>query len=72
MIVDPTLLEEQVQTGSLTVCMNNYREICGLSKPGGVAVDMKRIVHCCDVAHAKITQITETIQNLLKEDKIRR
>lgn len=71
-IMDPTLLEEQVQSGRMTISMNNYRELCGLAKPGGVPVDMDRIAQCCELAHGKTTEIIERIQALLKEDQQRR
>ena len=67
-MIDPNRLEEQVQAGNVIIAVNNYREICALTKAGGVALDMQRIVNCCEVASTKAAVLIETIQALLKED----
>ena len=72
MVLDPTLLEEQVRTGQMVVTMNTHRELCALSKTGGVPLEMDQVLRCCDIAFARVTAITEQIQTVLKEDEQRR
>ncbi|KAJ1550107.1 hypothetical protein HK096_008714, partial [Nowakowskiella sp. JEL0078] len=50
MVVDPTLLEEQVQEGHITFVLNIHRELCSISKAGGCALDLETIVQCSKIA----------------------
>ncbi|KAI8388656.1 ribosomal protein S5 domain 2-type protein [Radiomyces spectabilis] len=72
MVVDPTYLEEQVQEGSMTITMNIHKEICTLSKAGGIPLEMDQVLRCSQVALVKVTDVTEQIQKALADDKVAR
>ncbi|KAJ1657083.1 3'-5'-exoribonuclease [Dispira simplex] len=49
-VVDPTFLEEQVCQGLMSVSVNSHREICAISKTGGVPLDPDTILQCIQLA----------------------
>lgn len=65
-VVDPTVLEEQIQTTSLTVCMNANGEICMLSKAGGLALAPEQIQWCTRAALEKVDQLNDKIKQTLQ------
>lgn len=67
-IVDPTAKEEALRDSDLTITINKNREICQLSKPGGVPVDGVVLLECANRAYEVAVQLTELIYKLLKED----
>ena len=71
-VIDPTSIEENVQSGSVMVTMNAHRELCSLAKIGGVALEIDTISHCIDVAFSIIQQLGETIQEAVKADIVAR
>ncbi|KAK9727653.1 3'-5'-exoribonuclease [Basidiobolus ranarum] len=66
LVVDANLLEEQLRTGDMTIAMNSHREICTLSKAGGIPLDIEQVFRCSKIAAVKVQEITEQIQNALK------
>ena len=58
MVVDPSLKEEDVSVGRLVVALNAHREVCGLHKPGGVALPPGRLVECIRIASAKVAELS--------------
>ncbi|KAI7865246.1 ribosomal protein S5 domain 2-type protein [Spinellus fusiger] len=72
LLVDPTYLEEQVKEGGMTITMNIHKEICALSKAGGVPLASDQILRCSQVALVKVTEMTEQIQKALAQDKASR
>lgn len=43
LVVDPSLQEERVMDGRLTITVNNFREICSVHKSGGVALTTEQV-----------------------------
>jgi exosome complex component RRP45 len=43
LVVDPSLQEERVMDGRMTVIMNNFREICAVHKAGGVLLSPEQV-----------------------------
>jgi exosome complex component RRP45 len=69
-VVDPTSLEESVQESSLTIITNIHREICCLSKAGGVPIDHDKFMECVHIANQKTVQITEAIKAAIAESLV--
>eukprot|EP00158_Paraphelidium_tribonemae_P001469 Partr_v1_DN24430_c1_g1_i1_m66589 putative Exosome complex len=67
-VIDPTAGEEAVQLGSITVCMNSQREICNLSKAGGIPLEMDTISHCAEVAFVHIQSLSTQIKDAVNAD----
>eukprot|EP00794_Sanderia_malayensis_P006963 gene6964-7748_t len=70
-IIDPTELEEIVIDGHMTMAMNSHSEIC-CAKMAGVPLHSDQIMTCCNVAIAKVEEITELIRKCLEKDNIKR
>lgn len=71
-LVDPSLSEESIMTGKVSITMNTQKELCSIQKNGGTPVDMEIIVSCCDIAFSKALELDNLIQTLIKEDFRRR
>ncbi|KAI7828016.1 ribosomal protein S5 domain 2-type protein [Gamsiella multidivaricata] len=71
-IVDPTHLEEQIKEGDMTFTLNVHKEVCALSKAGGIAMEMDQILQCSKIAVVKVTEITAQIQAALDADAKKR
>ena len=46
MLADPTVQEEEVCVGTITVAMNAHREVCAVHKVGGAAMDTAVVMGC--------------------------
>lgn len=67
-LLDATLLEEQLRAGSCSISMNRHGEVCNIAKLGGVPVDAVGMLHCTNVALAKVKEISTFISRRLAED----
>lgn len=67
-ILDPSLKEESVAEGILTLTMNKHKEICCIQKSGGLAMSFEQINRCTKVAAQKAQQLTALINKRLEED----
>ena len=65
MVLDPCLLEEQIQQGEMTLVMNVHKELCTLSKLGGTPLDPSQLVRCSQIALVKATELTNLIRTLV-------
>ena len=72
LVVDPSQLEEQVMESDLTIAMNVAREVCAISKPGGIPLYSEQLIRCSKIATVKVNEITTLIKDSLKEDEVRR
>ncbi|KAI1315646.1 hypothetical protein EDD11_000539 [Mortierella claussenii] len=72
MIVDPTYLEEQVKEGDMTITLNVHKEVCALSKAGGISMDVDQILQCSKIAVVKVAEITAQIEAALAADAKKR
>ncbi|KAL9555642.1 hypothetical protein MBANPS3_002264 [Mucor bainieri] len=69
LVVDPSYLEEQAKEGDMTITMNIHKEICALSKAGGIPLEMDQVLRCSQIAILKVTEIDELIKKVLEDDK---
>ncbi|CAG8602502.1 14091_t:CDS:2 [Funneliformis caledonium] len=67
-VVDPTLQEEQIRQGDMTMTLNVHKELCTLSKAGGIPLEMETIIDCSRIATSKATWITEQIHSALEAE----
>ncbi|CCH44059.1 hypothetical protein BN7_3618 [Wickerhamomyces ciferrii] len=67
-VVDATLQEELSQDGTLTVTINKNREICQITKAGGLPMDALTLMDCSRKAYTIAEKITNQIKNLLEKD----
>lgn len=72
MVVDPTFLEEQVKEGDMTITLNVHKEVCALSKAGGIPMEIDQILQCTKIAVVKVAEITAQIQAALEADAKKR
>ncbi|KAF9157653.1 hypothetical protein BGX21_001866 [Mortierella sp. AD011] len=71
-LVDPTHLEEQIKEGDMTITMNVHKEVCALSKAGGIPMEVDQILQCSKIATVKATEITAQIEEALAADAKKR
>lgn len=71
-LVDSTLLEEQLRDSCMTVGMNKHGEVCHISKLGGVPIDAVTLLHCTNIAHVKVKEISKRIAKALEDDAKKR
>ena len=56
----------------LIVVVNQYGEVCCISKQGGVTVDALTLLSCTTVAHLRAKEMAKWLSSKLKEDETRR
>jgi len=66
-VIDPSNREEQAMEGTMTIMMNSQRELCGIFKGGGVAVDRALVKECMEVASMKAQEIDEVLRDSVKK-----
>ncbi|KAG5462875.1 MAG: hypothetical protein BJ554DRAFT_3124 [Olpidium bornovanus] len=71
-VVDPCSLEERIQGGSMTIAMNVHKEICCVSKSGGIPLDSDQVNTCVNLAYAKVAEVTDAIKAALGRDARRK
>lgn len=71
-IVDATAEEELLSQGSMTVTLNSNKELCQISKSGGLNVDAMQILECCQVASGIVDRWTKEIKQVLAADAEKR
>ncbi len=64
--IDPSLKEELVQDGQVTVVMNMHREICTLLTSGGTPLELDKLFLCTSVSSSKVTEITKIIRESMQ------
>jgi len=67
-LVDPSKAEEKVQTGTLSVAVNQFGDICGIYKPGGIPLSLDEIEHGVQIATARAKDLIDKIRATLEED----
>lgn len=68
-LLDATLLEEQIRESYVTVGMNRHGEVCQIAKLGGVPVDAVALLHCTNVALVKVREISAFITKRFGEEE---
>eukprot|EP01104_Vermistella_antarctica_P015412 TRINITY_DN5062_c0_g1_i1.p1 TRINITY_DN5062_c0_g1~~TRINITY_DN5062_c0_g1_i1.p1 ORF type:complete len:444 (+),score=169.41 TRINITY_DN5062_c0_g1_i1:142-1473(+) len=64
--VDPSLKEELIMSGRMTMSINSHNEMCAVQKGGGSPLSIDQILKCSRVASVKVAEITEIIHKFLK------
>ena len=64
---DPTLLEESVCSGSITLCMNAHAELCGVHKLGGCPVSVPDMVALVRSTAAQAPALVAALKAALAE-----
>jgi exosome complex component RRP45 len=71
MAVDPTLKEEQVMDGRMTMTLNAHREVCAVQKAGAPALSIAQILACARAAAVKVAEISELLHKALRDTEPR-
>jgi exosome complex component RRP45 len=72
MLLDATLLEEQLREGEVIVGMNRFGEICQLAKYGGTAVDGLALLRCTEKVLERVKEFDKLVKEELAKDEKRR
>ncbi|KIJ67446.1 hypothetical protein HYDPIDRAFT_84405 [Hydnomerulius pinastri MD-312] len=67
-VVDPSLLEQRLSAGLLSVALNAQREICVLQKAGGVPTAPDEILRLVDIAVTLAKDLDGLVEARLRED----
>ncbi|KAI9831626.1 MAG: hypothetical protein M1826_003235 [Phylliscum demangeonii] len=67
-LVDATLLEEQLREAELIISLNRHAEICQMAKMGGASIDALTILRCAEVALVLAKDLTRRISLRLAQD----
>eukprot|EP01102_Stenamoeba_stenopodia_P008509 TRINITY_DN2452_c0_g1_i1.p1 TRINITY_DN2452_c0_g1~~TRINITY_DN2452_c0_g1_i1.p1 ORF type:complete len:445 (-),score=155.29 TRINITY_DN2452_c0_g1_i1:29-1363(-) len=68
-VVDPSLKEEAVMDGRMTIALNEFGEICAVQKAGGTPIAIEKIIECSRIAAVKVVEIVSIIKAALKSPK---
>lgn len=71
-VLDATLLEEQLQVSSCTISLNKHGEICQIAKLGGTSVEAVLVIQCAGIAVQKVKELSTFLDQKLAEDSKRR
>ncbi|KAI0024843.1 ribosomal protein S5 domain 2-type protein [Xylariomycetidae sp. FL0641] len=72
MLLDATLLEEQLRSSSCTISLNKHGEICQIAKLGGTPVEAVALIQCASAALTKVTEFSGLLDERLADDSKRR
>jgi exosome complex component RRP45 len=70
--VDPSLKEEEVMLGTMTVAVNTHEQVCAVQKGGGVPLQEQQIMQCTRIAAFKAKDLTSLIEAALRNDEKQR
>jgi exosome complex component RRP45 len=71
-LLDSTLLEEQLRVSSCTISLNKHGEICQVAKLGGTPVEALSLVQCANIAMQQVKLFSNMLDQRLAEDWKRR
>jgi exosome complex component RRP45 len=71
-LVDATAIEEALRHSEMTLTVNKNRDLCQISKPGGLPVEPAAVLQCADTAYEIAVRVTDMIREKLKADDERR
>lgn len=71
-LLDATLLEEQLSVSSCTISLNKHGEICQIAKLGGTPVEGATLLQCANAALHKAKEFSTLLDQKLAEDSKRR
>ncbi|KAH7922243.1 ribosomal protein S5 domain 2-like protein [Leucogyrophana mollusca] len=67
-VVDPTLLEQRLSAGLLSIGMNAQREICVLQKAGGIPTTPDEVLRLVNAAVPLVKELDQMVEAKLRED----
>ncbi|OTB06892.1 hypothetical protein M426DRAFT_54688 [Hypoxylon sp. CI-4A] len=67
-LLDATLLEEQLRVSSCTISLNKHGEICQIAKLGGTPVEAATLLQCTSVALNKVKEFSTLLDQKLAQD----
>lgn len=69
LLLDPTLQESQIASGTLTLTLNAQRELCVLSKAGGNPLAVEELMKVVTLGVDVVREMTGEMEAALKEDE---
>lgn len=67
-MVDPSLLEQRLSGGQLSIALNVQREICVLQKAGGVPTTPDEVLRLIKIAVVIVEDLDKLVEARLHED----
>ncbi len=67
-VIDPSLLEQRLGAGLMSVALNAQRELCVVQKLGGVPLAADDLLAYINVAVAKAKELDVIVEEALKKD----
>ncbi|KAK0483313.1 ribosomal protein S5 domain 2-type protein [Armillaria novae-zelandiae] len=67
-VLDPTLLEQRLSAGLMSVALNAQRELCVVQKMGGVPLVAEDVLKIINTAVAKVRELDTLVEDSLRED----
>jgi exosome complex component RRP45 len=64
-VLDPSYLEEQLSTGTITLALNPQKDICVINKSGGVPLSIDEIMNVVKVGSQKVKDVDQLIKRLI-------
>ena len=61
-IIDANAKEEKLAKSRLSICMNIFEDLCGMSSLGSLEVDPQNILKCSKIALSKTKELTKIIR----------
>ena len=72
LVADPSLKEELVMDGRITLTLNPHQELCGCQKSGGAPIPSAQMVRCAHLAAIKVEEMhTVLVQALEAAEALR-
>lgn len=68
LVLDPSLKEELIADGSLTLALNAFDEVCCIQKPGGLPISLRTLLRCSKIASARARRLNSILDEALKKD----
>lgn len=68
-VCDPSVLETQLCSGTLTLTINTSNEICVLTKAGGQTQSVKEIMRILGIGKQKVKEIDIVVKRALDKEK---
>ncbi|KAI0462492.1 hypothetical protein LJB42_003986 [Komagataella kurtzmanii] len=68
-IVDATLKEEALTRGTITLTLNSNKELCQMSKSGGINLEVDEILSLTNEAQIIVDDFTKYIKDTIKKDE---
>lgn len=66
-VLDPSAEEEKVMDGRITYSLNAHKELCAVSKPGGVAMPIQSMMRAAQICYKNVTVLQKALNDALNE-----